>query len=81
MARNKYSYYAAKAREDGYEQIADFFEETARNEMEHAKLWFKLLNNDEIPGTLENLADAAAGERYEWTEMYDTCLLYTSRCV
>ncbi|HHX19316.1 MAG TPA: rubrerythrin family protein [Clostridiaceae bacterium] len=72
MARNKYTYYAAKAREEGYEQIADFFEETARNEMEHAKLWFKLLNDDKIPGTLENLADAAAGENYEWTEMYAT---------
>lgn len=72
MARNKYTYYAAKAREEGYEQIADFFEETAGNEKEHAKLWFKLLNNDEIPGTLENLADAAAGENYEWTEMYAT---------
>ncbi len=72
MARNKYTYYAAKAREEGYEQIADFFEETARNEKEHAKLWFKLLNDDKIPGTLENLADAAAGENYEWTEMYAT---------
>lgn len=69
-ARNKYSYYASKARKDGYEQIADIFEETAHNEKEHAKLWFKLLHGGDIPSTLENLADAAAGENYEWTDMY-----------
>lgn len=71
MARNKYTYYASQARKDGYEQIADLFEETARNEKEHAKIWFKLLHDDAIPGTLDNLADAAAGEHYEWTEMYE----------
>lgn len=70
QARNKYTYYAQKARTEGYEQIADLFEETARNEREHAKLWFKLLHNDEIPTTTENLKDAAAGENYEWTDMY-----------
>lgn len=69
-ARNKYTYYAAKARKDGYEQIANLFEETAANEREHAKLWFKLLHG--IGTTEENLKDAAAGERYEWTEMYAT---------
>lgn len=72
QARNKYTYYASKARKDGYEQIADLFEETARNEKEHAKLWFKLLHDGEIPSTEENLADAAAGENYEWTDMYAT---------
>ncbi|MBO5744105.1 MAG: rubrerythrin family protein [Clostridia bacterium] len=70
QARNKYSYYASKAKKDGYVQIASIFEETANNEKEHAKIWFKLLHGG-IPGTLENLADAAAGENYEWTEMYD----------
>ncbi len=70
-ARNKYTYYASKARKDGYEQIADIFEETARNEKEHAKLWFKLLHGG-IPDTIENLKDAAAGENYEWTDMYKT---------
>ena len=69
QARNKYSYYASKAKKDGYVQIAAIFEETANNEKEHAKIWFKLLH-DGIPGTLENLADAAAGENYEWTDMY-----------
>jgi len=68
-ARNKYSYYASKAKKDGYVQIAQLFEETAANEKEHAKIWFKLLK-DGIPGTVENLKDAAAGENYEWTEMY-----------
>lgn len=68
-ARNKYTFYASKARKDGYEQIADIFEETARNEKEHAKLWFKLLHGG-IPDTMENLKDAAAGENYEWTDMY-----------
>lgn len=68
-ARNKYSYYAAKAREDGYEQIAAIFEETARNEREHAKLWYKYLHGGEIADTMANLRDAAEGEHYEWTDM------------
>lgn len=68
-ARNKYTYYASKARKDGYVQIAELFEETAANEKEHAKLWFKLLN-DGIGSTIDNLKDAASGENYEWTEMY-----------
>ena len=71
QARNKYTYYAIKAREEGYEQIAELFEETAHNEMAHAKMWFKLLHGDAIPATSENLKDAAAGENYEWTDMYD----------
>ncbi|MBE6157029.1 MAG: rubrerythrin family protein [Firmicutes bacterium] len=70
QARNKYTYYASKAKKDGYEQIAAIFEETANNEKEHAKMWFKELHNGEIPSTLDNLADAAAGENYEWTDMY-----------
>ena len=70
QARNKYTYYASKARKDGYEQIAALFEETAKNEMEHAKIWFKLLHGDAIPDTATNLKDAAAGENYEWTDMY-----------
>ena len=70
QARGKYTYYAQKAREEGMEQIARFFEETARNEQEHAKLWFKALHGDQIPTTAENLEDAAAGENYEWTDMY-----------
>ena len=69
QARNKYTYYASKARKDGYEQIADLFLETAENEREHAKIWFKLLHGG-IGDTLDNLADAAAGENYEWTDMY-----------
>ena len=69
QARNKYTYYASKAKKDGYEQIAKIFEDTANNEKEHAKLWFKLLKNG-IGSTAENLEDAAAGENYEWTEMY-----------
>lgn len=69
MARNKYTYYAAQARKDGYVQIANLFEETAENERAHAKIWFKLLH-DGIPGTSANLKDAAEGEHYEWTEMY-----------
>ncbi len=72
QARNKYTYYAAKAREDGYEQIAALFEETANNEKEHAEIWFKLLHDGGIPSTVTNLADAAAGEHFEWTEMYKT---------
>lgn len=71
QARNKYTYYASKAKKDGYEQIAAIFEETANNEKEHAKMWFKLLNGG-IPDTAANLADAAAGENYEWTDMYAT---------
>ena len=70
QARNKYDYYASKARKEGYEQIAAIFEETARNEKEHAKLWFKELNGGEVPETIANLKDAAAGENYEWTDMY-----------
>lgn len=68
-ARNKYTYYASKAKKEGYNQIADLFEETANNEKEHAKIWFKLLN-DGIGTTQENLLDAAKGENYEWMEMY-----------
>ena len=70
QARNKYSYYASKAKKDGYVQIAQIFEETANNEKEHAKIWFKLLHDGGIPTTVENLKDAAEGENYEWTEMY-----------
>ncbi len=70
QARNKYTYYASQARKDGYVQIANIFEETAANEKEHAKMWFKLLHGGSIPGTAENLEDAAAGENYEWTDMY-----------
>ncbi len=70
QARNKYTYYASKAKKEGYEQIAAIFEETANNEKEHAKLWFKALNNGDVPDTLTNLKDAANGENYEWTEMY-----------
>ena len=70
MARNKYTYFAGKAKKDGYEQIAAIFEETANNEKEHAKLWFKLLCGGDIPSTDENLKAAAAGENEEWTEMY-----------
>jgi len=70
QARNKYTYYASKAKKDGYEQIAAVFTETADNEKEHAKLWFKELHNGEVPDTLTNLLDAAAGEHGEWTKMY-----------
>ena len=69
QARNKYTYYASKARKEGYNQIAAIFEETANNEKEHAKLWFKLLHG--IGDTVDNLRDAAAGEHGEWTDMYD----------
>ena len=72
QATNKYTYYASKAKKDGYVQIANIFEETARNEREHAKLWFKLLHGGSVPATTVNLADAAAGENYEWTDMYAT---------
>ena len=71
QARNKYTYFASAAKKEGYEQIAAIFLETAENEKEHAKLWFKLLH-DGVPGTIENLNAAADGENYEWTEMYST---------
>ena len=69
MARNKYTYYASKAKKDGFEQIAALFLKTADNEKEHAKLWFKELYNG-MPDTVANLLDAAEGENYEWTDMY-----------
>ena len=72
MARNKYTYYASKAKKDGYVQIGKLFEETANNEKEHAKIWFKLLHGGEMPDTAANLLDAAEGENYEWTDMYAT---------
>lgn len=71
QARNKYTYYASQAKKDGYVQIAQIFEETAKNEQEHAKLWFKLLHGGAVPTTEENLQDAANGENFEWTDMYD----------
>ena len=71
QARNKYTYYASKARKEGYEQIAALFEETANNEKEHAKLWYKLLHGGEIADTVANLEDAAEGENFEWTDMYE----------
>lgn len=70
QARNKYTYFASQARKEGYEQIASIFEETANNEKEHAKLWFKELNGGSVPSTLDNLNDAANGENYEYTTMY-----------
>ena len=70
MARNKYTYYASKAKKDGFVQIASIFEETAANEKEHAKIWFKYLHDGAVPGTVENLNDAASGENFEWTDMY-----------
>ena len=70
QARNKYSYYASKAKKDGFEQIAAIFEETANNEKEHAKMWFKELHGGSVPDTATNLLDAAEGENYEWTDMY-----------
>ena len=70
QARNKYTYYASKAKKDGYEQIAAIFEETALNEKEHAKIWFKQLHGGEVPSTVENLKDAIAGETYEYEDMY-----------
>ena len=70
QARNKYTYYASAAKKEGYEQIAAIFEETAGNEREHAKLWFKLLHDGKVPDTKTNLLDAANGENYEWTDMY-----------
>ena len=71
QARNKYTYFASKAKKDGYVQIAAIFEETANNEKEHAKMWYKLLN-DGIGSTIDNLKEAAEGENYEWTDMYAT---------
>ena len=71
QARNKYTYFASKAKKEGYEQIAAIFQETADNEKEHAKLWFKLLNGGDISTTSENLKSAAEGENFEWTDMYD----------
>lgn len=70
QAHTKYQYYASKARQDGYEQIGAIFEETAKNEKEHAEIWFKLINDNTIPDTTRNLTDAASGENYEWTDMY-----------
>ena len=70
QARNKYTYFASKAKKDGFEQIAAIFEETANQEKEHAKMWFKELNGGEVPSTEENLLAAAEGENYEWTDMY-----------
>ena len=70
QARNKYDYYASQAKKDGYVQIAAIFEETAKNEKEHAKLWFKLLHGGKVPTTTVNLKDAADGENFEWTDMY-----------
>ena len=72
QARNKYTYFASKAKKEGYEQIAAIFEETANNEKEHAKMWFKLLNGGSVGTTAENLKAAAEGENYEWTDMYAT---------
>ena len=72
QARNKYTYFASAAKKEGYEQIAAIFEETANNEKEHAKMWFKLLNGGAVPSTKENLKAAAEGENYEWTDMYDS---------
>jgi len=70
QARVKYGYYASKARNDGYEQIANIFQMTSDNEKEHAKIWFKLLHDGAVPDTMQNLSDAADGENYEWTDMY-----------
>ena len=71
QARNKYTYFASKAKKEGYQQIAAIFEETAANEKEHAKIWFKLLEGGAVKSTVENLEAAANGENYEWTDMYD----------
>ena len=71
QARNKYTYFASKAKKEGFEQIAAIFEETAQNEKEHAKIWYKLLKGGDIPSTEVNLKEAADGENYEWTDMYD----------
>ena len=71
QAHTKYQYYASKAKKDGYVQISNIFLETSKNEKEHAKMWFKLLHDGDVPDTLTNLNDAADGENYEWTDMYD----------
>ncbi len=71
QAHTKYQYYASKAKKEGYEQIAAIFLETSKNEKEHAKLWFKYLHDGDVPDTITNLNDAADGENYEWTDMYD----------
>ena len=71
QARNKYTFYASKAKKEGYEQISQLFADTAANEKEHAQLWFKALHGGKVPTTIENLKEAAAGENYEWTDMYD----------
>ena len=71
QARNRYTFFSKVAKEEGYEQISDIFLVTAENEKEHAKLWFKLLHDGQVPDTITNLKDAAAGENYEWTDMYD----------
>jgi rubrerythrin len=71
QARNKYTYFASVAKKEGYEQIAAIFQETADNEKEHAKMWFKLLNGGQLGSTADNLKSAAAGENFEWTDMYD----------
>ena len=73
QARNKYTFYGAAAKKEGYEQIGALFEETANNEKEHAEIWFKYLHGGQIPNTLDGLLDAAEGERYEWTTMYKEC--------
>ena len=70
QARNKYDYFASQAKKDGYEQIAAIFQETALNEKEHAKMWYKLLNGGSVSGTMDNLNEAADGENFEWTDMY-----------
>lgn len=70
QARNKYSYYASQAKKEGFVQISKIFEETANNEKEHAKIWFKFLHDGKVPETITNLKDAADGENYEWTDMY-----------
>ena len=71
QARNKYTYFASKAKKDGYEQIAAIFEETANNEKEHAKMWYKELHGGSVSSTIDNLKEAADGENYEWTDMYE----------
>ena len=71
QARNKYTFYASKAKKDGYVQISNIFEETAKNEKEHAEIWFKYLHGGKVPSTEVNLKDAADGENFEWTDMYD----------
>ena len=70
QARNKYTYFASQAKKEGYEQIAAIFLETAENEKEHAKMWFKYLHDGQVPNTIENLKAAAEGENFEWTDMY-----------